>query len=58
MLQDLVTLVLDLVTLVLDLIALERGYRRPMAPGHRAAVSLVAAPSRLHDFLDFLNLLT
>jgi len=45
----------DLVTLVLDLIALERGYRRPMAPGHRAAVSLVAAPSRLRDFLDFLK---
>jgi FdhE protein len=41
----------DLGTLVLDFIALERGYRRPAAPGHRLTVSVVAAPSRLRDML-------
>ena len=41
----------DLATLVLDIAALERGYRRPAAKGHEAAVSVVAESSRLHDLL-------
>jgi len=41
----------DLATVVLDIAALERGYRRPAAKGHDVAVGVIAASSRLRDFL-------